>query len=662
MTAAEELRPESFDSVTEKRLLLRRAGYDPIPAIGKDTHVTGWSAKFDVGDDDIKFWPKAWADHRNTGVLTKRTPCIDIDILNPDAADAVEMAVRERCEEHGDIHVRFGKSPKRAIFFRTDEPFNKIAVSLIAPNGDTNQKIEFLGSGQQVIVDGIHPDTGKPYSWHGVALCETKHEDLPYIREAEAREMVDTVVDEVLCKEFGYQRAAARPKDRAGNGGDAEDWQFLFDNIRNGHAVHDSLRDLAAKLIASGMTAGAAVNMLRAAMQASTAPRDARWQERYDDIPRLIDGAARFAPEPSARSTQPPPQQPRNFTLKAFDDIKMSTASSCIVRGLIPRGGLVVVWGPPKCGKSFLVFDLTMHIALGWDYRGHRVQQGAAVYLALEGGSGFAKRVEAWRQRHLAEDHDAVPFWLLDVPVDVIADRDRLEQTIKAQLAQTKPAVVVIDTLNRGLNGSENKPEDMARFIQAADIIREAFGCSVIIVHHCGIAGDRPRGHTSLQGAADAQIAVVRDEKTDVITATVEFMKDDEPAAPLASRLERVELGEDDDEETIASCIIVEAEATAASKRPKLTGMQKLALEQLQELVAEMGTPSAASNHIPQNVRVVPKKIWREYFRKRHPNDDPDTTRKAFVRAVAYLQEHKFVGLWGDEAWLADKPDMAGHS
>jgi len=26
------------------------------------------------------------------------------------------------------------------------------------------------------------------------------------------------------------------------------------------------------------------------------------------------------------------------------------------------------------------------------------------------------------------------------------------------------------------------------------------------VIHHCGINGDRPRGHTSLTGAADAQI------------------------------------------------------------------------------------------------------------------------------------------------------------
>jgi hypothetical protein len=273
---------------------------------------------------------------------------------------------------------------------------------------------------------------------------------------------------------------------------------------------------------------------------------------------------------------------------------------------------------------------------------------------------GFANRVEAWRRHHLADHRGTVAFWLLDVPVDLIADCARLIGAIKAQLGKAKPVVVVIDTLNRGLNGSENDPGDMAKFIRAADAIRAAFGCAIIIVHHCGVEGSRPRGHTSLIGAADAQIAIERND-AGLISVTVEFMKDDEPCAPMASRLERVELGDDDEGEVISSCIVAETDEEAAKKPPKLHPMQKLALELLQELSADMGVRAPGSNHIPRDVRVVSKELWRKYFHNRHPSDDPDTTRKAFVRAVERLQELHLVGLWENEAWVPDMPDMAGH-
>jgi hypothetical protein len=137
------------------------------------------------------------------------------------------------------------------------------------------------------------------------------------------------------------------------------------------------------------------------------------------------------------------------FTLKRFDQIRLATTATYLIKGLLPRSGLAVFWGPPKCGKSFVAFDAAMHIAIGREYRGRRVQQGTVVYCALEGGGGFAARVEAWRKRKLG-DHQGgnIPFFLLDVALDLIADQGELVACIRAQVAQ--PTVVFIDTLNRG--------------------------------------------------------------------------------------------------------------------------------------------------------------------------------------------------------------------
>jgi AAA domain len=102
------------------------------------------------------------------------------------------------------------------------------------------------------------------------------------------------------------------------------------------------------------------------------------------------------------------------FHLTRFCDIAVAEGMAYLVKDLIPTMGLVVAWGPPKCGKSFWMFDLSMHIALGWKYRGRRVQNGPVVYLALEGGRGFTHRVEAFRRHHGVTD---APFYLItDAP------------------------------------------------------------------------------------------------------------------------------------------------------------------------------------------------------------------------------------------------------
>ena len=300
----------------------------------------------------------------------------------------------------------------------------------------------------------------------------------------------------------------------------------------------------------------------------------------------------------------------RQFVLTPFDAITLSATRNYLVKGILPRVGLAVIWGPPKCGKSFWTFDVAMHIALGWPYRGRKVQQGAVVYLALEGGHGFRARVVAWRQQHLAEHHGPVPFFLLDIPVDLVRDHMTLIAAIRAQLGGQMPAVVVVDTLNRALLGDENNPKDMSIFIRAIDAIRDTFDCLVPIVHHCGIQGGRPRGHTSLTGADDVQIAIERDKDNNVI-AKVEHMKDGEAGAVIASRLETVELGTDDDGDPQASCIVVPVDigTTSASfcASIRMTGNQRRFLDILNHAIL-----TAKPEH--KNVD-IPNSVSREWLK-----------------------------------------------
>jgi len=310
------------------RLALCGNGYTPLPLFGKEPPVysknnkrkgmEGWQLLDNVTRDMLVIWGRTWPDANNTGILTRLTPVLDADILNEAAAIAVENMVRERFEERGYILVRIGLPPKRAILFRTLDTFDKILVNFTETRGKP-EKIELLCNGQQLVADGIHPDTGKPYRWFGGTPWEILHEDLPYLSAEEAQQLVNDIA-EMLCRDFGYTRKTDRPKRvrRKGNGNvqlaNEADWQYLYDNILKGDALHDSLRDLAAKLIASGTSPGAAVNQLRALMEASHGPHDERWNARFDDIPRLVDSAVEKyqapQPQPSPASPLLPPPPP----------------------------------------------------------------------------------------------------------------------------------------------------------------------------------------------------------------------------------------------------------------------------------------------------------------------------------------------------------------
>jgi hypothetical protein len=346
------------------------------------------------------------------------------------------------------------------------------------------------------------------------------------------------------------------------------------------------------------------------------------------------------------------------FHLTRFSDVSLDLLAGYLVKNLIPNGGLVVVWGPPKSGKSFWTFDLMMHVARGIPYRGRRVQQGTVVYIALEGDNGFRRRIEAYKRHHGITD---APFYLITDRTDLVRDHETLIGDIKQQTSDV-PVAVVIDTLNRSMNGSESSDEDMAAYIKAADAVREAFGCTIIIVHHCGVDGSRPRGHTSLTGAADAQIAVSRDEATNDVVAKLEWLRDGAEGDVIAGRLELIELDLDEDGEPITSCVIVPADVEPQERSTKPKKSEPRSVKAFRAAFTEAldthGQPICVRGDGPV-VRAVDLSHVRRQFElrwatgERDPDKQADARRKAFKRLTDKTMPVDFAtSVEGDVEWV----------
>jgi hypothetical protein len=374
---------------------------------------------------------------------------------------------------------------------------------------------------------------------------------------------------------------------------------------------------------------------------------DALWADAaYED---RKDRDAKASPD----RVEPPNK--KRFPLTAFDDVVYKPTREYFV----PRKGLFLVYGPPKSGKSFWVLDLAMHIALGLPYRGQPLLNGPVVYIAAEGTGGFPKRIEAFRRRH--GGHGA-PFHLCLVRPDLIADHPVLISDIRAQLgAFQEPVAVVVDTLNRTLVGSESKDGDMARYLNAASAIEDSFGCAVILVHHSGLEPGRPRGHTSAPAAADVMISIEPFEPN-LVVATVELSKDGPSGNKLVSRLEVVEVGRDEDDKPVTSCVIIPVDDPPPEKKPssKLSKRDELARRTLVDLLAEGGAVAAPSI-APIGTKAIKVDDWRDacYSRGIFGDDvTPATRRKAFQRAKDQLQLCAIIGERDGLVWLA-KPEAS---
>jgi hypothetical protein len=338
------------------------------------------------------------------------------------------------------------------------------------------------------------------------------------------------------------------------------------------------------------------------------------------------------------------PRRPR-FKLVSFNDLTVGSRAVYLVKGIIPKAGLVVVWGPPKCGKSYWIFTVMLHVALGREYRGRRVQQGMVVYLALEGQDGFGARAAAFRSRFLDGGAGDVPdFFLIKERTDLVHDHKELIRCIETQ-CEGAPAAVVIDTLNRSIAGSESDDKDMGAYVRAADAIREKFNCAVIIVHHCGVNVTRPRGHTSLTGAADMQISVKRDTAKNII-ATVEYAKDGPEGAVIASKLEPLDLGRDQDGDPVTACVVLPVEGAASAAATPSGRKESKVLRTFRDAVTEAIDADGATIQVRgsgPNVRAVDVQKVKAEFERRYATGEADpkkcaeASRKAFRRSMAAL-------------------------
>jgi hypothetical protein len=308
--------------------------------------------------------------------------------------------------------------------------------------------------------------------------------------------------------------------------------------------------------------------------------------------------------------------------------------SNYLIDELLPEKGLVMVWGKPKCLKSFWVLDATFHIARGWPYHDRAVRQGGVVYCAFEGGYGYKKRVSALRIRYGlgAEEKGTTPLMIVPASApNLVRDHTQLVRDVREQLADWTPQVVVLDTLNKSISGSESKDEDMAAYIRAAEAIRNAFDCLVVIVHHCGWDESRPRGHSSLPGAVDAQIRVERAE--DAVTVTVELMRDGPEGVTINLRADEVVVGYDrKNHKDLTSLVLTENDAPpidgGVHKRGRPDVYLPVFLKALSDTIVRHGR-----DFCPDGVETVRaadmKRVAAEFHRNYATSGDPEKAREA---------------------------------
>jgi len=252
-----------------------------------------------------------------------------------------------------------------------------------------------------------------------------------------------------------------------------------------------------------------------------------------------------------------------------------------LVKHWLQQDALIMVHGPSGGGKTFVVLDMCLNIAAGFDtWHGNRVKSGTVVYLAGEGHHGLRGRIAAWKQHHSA---GALDMYLSKDGCDLntAAGYQRVSDAIRG--GSIEPSIIVVDTLHRFLLGDENSAQDAKTMLDACGSLMSEFSCSVLLVHHTGVSDEvqhRARGSSAWRGALDIEISVVPPKSEDAPIEIIQRKsKDAEMALPLYVNLKSVPITGwlDEDGEQVTSAVIAVADAPAkAEKQDKLSKHRKL--------------------------------------------------------------------------------------
>jgi hypothetical protein len=605
----------------------------------------------------------------NTGILCTGLRAIDIDIDNPTIGHAVRRLAMDML---GEAPMRYRDNSPRVLFLyraAEGEPGKRTVAS------KAFGKVEVLGRGQQFVAYGIH-HTGAALQWMPEGPRTWTADALPAVTEDQITEFLEKA-GEIIGADKPSTNSGNRERSPLGQLGPVFDVVGALAAIPNGGAADWEWWNKIG-LATWGATDGS--EMGRCAWHEwsarhpayDEAATEARWQHYRTSPPGAGAGTLyaiarehgwkRDRPkgerEEEGREEQPKSSKPGKFALLDTADLMGLKERGYLLKGIMSPGELSVWWGPPKCGKSFLMLHTAYALAQGRSVFGRRVKQCRVLYLACEGKSGLRARVEAlWRQHDHAPDFKAIAQ-----PVDLwSAGGDT--KALRALIAEHRPDLVVVDTVNRVLaGGDENSSADMGALIRHLDELRQPIdgqdhGPHVACIHHGTKAGSNgPRGHGSLLGAVDASIEVAIEEDG-TRTAKLDAMKDDARGA-LAFKLEPVTLDVDADGDPRTTCIVKElTEAEPKRAGVRLTTTEAAWFADLEEMFTHIEAKEMEPAPGEGRYLTLPREYVRDGFRVRGrfsltPDGNLTGADRERMRSMLNALKNKGkIGLSADRVW-----------
>ena len=194
-----------------------------------------------------------------------------------------------------------------------------------------------------------------------------------------------------------------------------------------------------------------------------------------------------------------------------------------LIKCILRKGHKMLISGPSKAGKTFLLIMLAICIAGGISWLGFKCEKGRVLYINLEidKPSLISRFKKVYEHLKISEDTtENIDLWNLRGRTYAL---DKLVPEIIKRAEDQHYDAIIIDPIYKVITGDENSASDMAYFCNQFDKLT-ALGCAVIYVHHHskGVQGnkksmDRASGSGVFSRDADALLDLIQLEMSDDI-------------------------------------------------------------------------------------------------------------------------------------------------
>ena len=156
-----------------------------------------------------------------------------------------------------------------------------------------------------------------------------------------------------------------------------------------------------------------------------------------------------------------------------------------LIEGILKEKDSVIVVGPPKTGKSIFLFQLICSLTSQHPFLDKfSVSRPCHVsYVQLEGEiEDYQDRL--LRMSHAIEINPALLHYKYSGPMNLLDEEKAKSFCQEIKQYSPKLDVLVIDPLYFALRGSLSDDDLVRRFTGNLRIIKDYFGCAIILVHH----------------------------------------------------------------------------------------------------------------------------------------------------------------------------------